>query len=398
MKHLYCALCAFFAATVAVFAQQSPQEEEIITDFGTDEYVYVPNLTLHIGARAISGAKSTFSGKGNLLSTQGYGALTDTRINRNYHDGYINVDSRTILDANGNSAPISPDGKTNSWTYLDNAQVMADGLLAMHTYAVATADTTTPSHDLGNSYGMELTLTRDMGTLFKSRARWGLVAGLSMSDLNASTSGLVPATVTTVTDLYSLDGQVPPPAPYYAPTALSIPVLDSNGNPVLGPSGTALTRTADSSTLLGNQPLDRRTTTASTTVSNKWKLKGSFMTFRFGPTVFVPITEHLSASFSVGAALVYAGSTYTVVQAYKPATSNDIVDFVSDGVSEFLPGFYVDANLNYTFTDTAGMYLGASYQSSGDYTQKISSTTSAYSTHVDLNGMQGLRAGMTFRF
>jgi hypothetical protein len=403
MKFFCRAACLFFAAAIAVHAAASREEEEIITDFGTDDFVYIPKMTLNIGIRSVSGPKASFKGQGVIASTQDFGVVDGKPGNRNYHDGFVREDARYIVDSNGNGQLVSPDGKTNVWAYLDPKQLRDDGLLELNSYSATTTDSSTRSRDLGNSFGLELTLMRDMGKLFNTKATWALVAGISVNDLNASMSDNVAATVRTVTDYYNLDGQKPPDAPYYAPSSASTSVLDSSGNPILDPStGLTQTQVVDNSTLLGNTPLDGRKTTTepnnTTSVKNIWRLKGAYMTLRLGPTVVYPISEHFSASFGLGASLVYAGSTYTVVQTFKPATSDDIVDFMSDGVSEFLPGIYVDANLNYTMTENAGAYLGASFQSNGDYLQSISNTTSAYSTRVDLSRMQGFRAGMTFKF
>jgi hypothetical protein len=42
--------------------------------------------------------------------------------------------------------------------------------------------------------------------------------------------------------------------------------------------------------------------------------------------------------------------------------------------------------------------VGAVYQANGSYEQAISSANANYATKIDLNGLNGLRAGMTFRF
>jgi hypothetical protein len=44
--------------------------------------------------------------------------------------------------------------------------------------------------------------------------------------------------------------------------------------------------------------------------------------------------------------------------------------------------------------------MGAVYQSSGDYTQTLSTEDEkvTYRNRVDLSSLQGLRAGMSFRF
>lgn len=397
MKYLLSVVLLVIASTTA-YAQRQ-EEDEIITDFGTDDYIYVPKMILNVGFRSMSGPKTSFYGHGLISSTTDFGPATGD-YNRNYHDGIVYKDSRTIVDANGNPTPVAPDGKTNTWIYLDDNQLLAGGLIAMNSYSAQTNDSSVRTKDTGNSYGVELSVTRDMGQVFHTRLHWGIVGGVSLNDLSASMHDNVTATITRTTDIYSLDGAVPPSAPYSAPTQYSSPVVDANGNQQYDAAGNALTQVVDSSVLIDKEPLKRTTTTETnkTSVMNNWKLKGSYMTFRVGPTLYIPFTEHFNASISAGGVLVYAGTTYTVTQTYKPDTSDDIVDIVGDGVSELLPGYYVDANLNYTMNDSAGLYLGAVYQGSGGYTQRISNQNSAYATRVDLSRMQGIRAGLSYKF
>lgn len=397
MKYLL-SVVLLLIVSVTAHAQQQ-EEDEIITDFGTDDYIYVPKMTMNVGFRAMSGPKASFSGRGLVSSTTDYGPATGA-YNRNYHDGVVYQDTRTIVDANGNTTPVAPDGKTNTWAYLDDSQLLDGGLIAMNSYSAQITDSSVRSKDTGNSYGVELTVSRDMGKVFNTRLHWGIVGGVSMNDLSASMHDSVQATITRTTDIYSLDGVVPPAAPYSAPTSYSSPVVDANGNPQYDASGNPLSQVVDSSVLIDNQPLKRTTTTQSNTTSvmNTWKLKGSYMTFRVGPTLYIPFGEHFNASISAGGVLVYAGSTYTVTQTYKPDTSDDIIDIVGDGASEFLPGYFVDANLNYVMNDYTGLYVGAVYQGSGGYTQHISNQNAEYSTRVDLSRLQGLRAGLSYKF
>ena len=169
---------------------------------------------------------------------------------------------------------------------------------------------------------------------------------------------------------------------------------------MLNDDGTTQTASNDSTTLIGNQPVNRTTTTAAdtTSVTNNWKLRGAYYTFRAGPTVQMPFTTRLSASLSLGAALVYAGSTYTVTQTFTPATGADITDTSSNTMSHMLPGYYADATVQFALTERAGFYAGAVYQSTGAYTQTINTDASHYSTRIDLANQSGLRAGMVIRF
>lgn len=372
----YFALC-----TLAALAQdqQAPQED-INLDFGLDEFIYQPTFTFTLGSRLLSGAKSSFSGGGTVNSVNDIGQLGDATRVRFYHDGTVVPDHRT--DLNGNV--IAPDGYTNNWTMADDRQALGDGFLAMNTYSANVQNTGARQNDPKSSLGVEVQVSRDMGKLF-GKLPWTLVGGMSVNDVRSSFRSPMDALLTKTTDIYYLAGGVAAPtAPYNAPSTYT----DASGN-------------SFDTALLSSQPVARTTsgpTFSSTAVNNTWKLHGAFYSFRAGPSVSIPITTNFKATISAGAVLVYVGSTYTVDQIFQPDTSSEIVASLSDGVSEFLPGFYVDGSLEYTFTERTGLYVGGVYQHAGSYTQTISSADSTYSTRVDLSSLQGIRAGMTFRF
>ncbi|QYM80619.1 hypothetical protein K0B96_08465 [Horticoccus luteus] len=370
------ALCALSA-----FAQdQQPPQEDINLDFGLDEFIYQPTFTFTLGARMLSGVKSSFSGSGTVNSYNQIGALGDSTAVRYYHDGTVAPDHRT--DLNGN--PVAPDGYTNNWSFADNRQALGDGFLAMNTYSAEVLNTGAINQNPKSSLGVEVQVSRDMGKLF-GKLPWTLIGGMSVNDVRANFRSQMDARITKTTDLYYFaNGVSAPNAPYNAPGAYT----DANGN-------------SFDTALISSQPLARTTTGptfSNTAVANTWKLHGAFYSFRAGPSVAFPITANLKATVSVGAVLVYAGSTYTVDQIFQPETSSEIVASISDGVSEILPGYYVDGNLEYTFTERAGLYIGGVYQHAGAYTQTITSADGTYSTRVDLSSLQGVRAGMTFRF
>ena len=418
MRHSRLALVIFFAALGLVRAQDDeknrPPPVEIPDFSNLDEYTYTPRSTLTLGFRMLSGAKTRFFGTGKLVSsTDAPGAATGANLDRVYHDGAVHADTRatTRLDSDGNpitdptsgavlTDPIAPDGQTNSWNYLSSTQPTADGLLSFHTYSADVSDLTGRKVSGARNGGLELAINRDMGKVFGTRATWSIMAGMSVNDLAAKTTGTVLSNLTTLTDLYSLNGQPIPDAPYSAPSTSSTTVVDSNGNAVLNDDGTTQTASSDTTTLVGNQPVNRTTSTAAdtTSVTNNWKLHGAYYTFRAGPTILMPFTQRFSASLSLGAAVVYAGSTYTVTQTYTPATGADITDTSSDTISRLLPGYYADATVQFALTERAGFYAGAVFQSTGAYTQTINTDASHYSTRIDLGNQSGLRAGMTIRF
>jgi hypothetical protein len=184
----------------------------------------------------------------------------------------------------------------------------------------------------------------------------------------------VDATITTRRDYYSLFGQTPPEPPYAASSAVDSPVL------------------------LANEPALSLTTTSNGTVENRWKLKGSYFTFRAGPTIWIPFSSRFRLSISVGGALVYAGTSYSVVETFTPEIGADIVESSSSVENKLLPAYYADASLQFDLTERAGFYAGAVFQSAGSYDQTIESEKAHYATKIDLANQNGLRAGMSIRF
>ena len=425
MKQFRLALVMLVSALGLARAQdeQNRQPPTEIPDFSNlDEYIYEPKSTLIVGMRLLSGAKAQFSGRGTLSAPETPTYATTPNILRTYHDGSVSVDARggnrvdggnnPLVDSTSGGStfdPIASDGKTNTWSYTDPTQLTSDGMLAFHTYSADINDATI--HQKANSAsGVDVAVSRDMGKFFGTRASWSLIVGMTMNDISAKTTANVQATLTTITDLYSLDGQVVPVVvlgtPYISPNSTSTTVLDSAGNPVLAPDGTVQTATLDTSVLLNNKPINRTTTTVVDTasVSDLWKLKGAYYTFRAGAALWVPITSRFRASVSAGPTLIYAGSTYSVTQTYQPATGAAITDVSSDTANHLLPGYFADASLEFDLTERTGFFAGMVFQSAGSYQQTLNTTSTVnataehYATNVNFGNQNGLRAGMTIRF
>jgi hypothetical protein len=351
--------------------------------------------------RRLSGVKTSFSGQGAFKEPSSIGPDTgiykdaDGKVlSRLYDDGSVHdVTTNPIADA------VAPgEGQTNSWNFLDARQSEGNGVIAFHSYSVDILDTAVRETESKAGYGLELAMSRDMGRVFGTRASWRLTAGMSVNDISASTADSVFARVTTVTDRFQLFGTAPT-APYSAPSQRTDPVLDSNGVQVVE-DGVPKTVTVDTTVLLGNAPLSRSRDplTNSTSVQNRWTLKGAYYTFRFGPTLWVPITNRLRASLSVGGALIYSGTTYTVVETFQPEIGSAFSETSEDDTYKLLPGYYVDASVQFDLTERTGFYAGAVLQSAGNYTQKLTDDTSNYSTKVDFANQNGMRAGMSIRF
>lgn len=418
MKQFRLVLVVLASAVGHVFAQQDEERRAPpveIPDFSNlDEYIYEPKSTVIFGFRYVSGAKSSFSGTGRIPSPEDPGPATGANLSRVYHDGAVQPDARTVarLDASGNPVidpqsggqvfdPVAPDGRTNTWNYIDSSQLtVIPGYVAFNTYSAEVIDPIVRQKKGGNTAGMDIAVSRDMGKLFGTRIQWNLTAGMSINDINNNMNDSVRATLTTLTDFYSLYGQTPPDAPYSSPSTTTTTLIDAAGNPILGEDGTSQSVTVDTSVLIGNEPAGRveKQITDEISVSNRWQLKGAYYTFRAGPTLLIPFTTRLKATVSAGAAMVYSGTTYTVTQTFAPALGAEISDTASNSAYKLLPGYFADATVQFDLTERTGFYAGAVFQSAGSYTQNVDSPNAHYSTKIDLGNQSGVRAGLSIRF
>jgi hypothetical protein len=391
-----CNLHAQYGAPKDADEDQPPQAPEEIPDFhNLDEYVYQPKSTLEYGLRYMPGPKIKFGGMGNVAPPEQIQDDTTPNLVRTYHDGAVEPDQRALSVGNGTgSVPIAPDGKTNTWTYIDPSQLTSDGYMQFHIYS-AQISSITPFQQNGKAgMGAEVFNSIDMGRIGK-HMKWSVFGGASLSDISGATFGSVNATLQTTTDTYDLFGQTPPlptpGAPYVSPSSTSESVIQPGGGTQSGGD--------DASTLIGNVPVNRTDTTSATDVTDHFKVSGAYFTFRGGPELEYDFTDHFKMSVSVGAAMIYAGTTYTATELLQPPLGSPIIDIVSDGVSVFRVGGYADATLEYDLTDTTGFYLGTFYQDARGYTQHIyDGKGSDYTTNIDLSDQQGIRTGMTYRF
>jgi hypothetical protein len=408
-------LLALVSSARAQDEQMAAPPDEIITDFGIDEFIAVPNTTLTVGIRSLSGAKASFSGKGFIASFQPGSDSTTPNITRIYHDGNSLPDNspQTFTYSNGDGSqnsytgPITPAGQSNSWSYVDARQLDQNAnTMTMHAYTADIADTGLRQHNPAAGQGIEVSMARDMGKMGK-RIEWKLVTGFSLNDIKSATSEILNATITTTTDTYAtyFNGQgAPLTLPYVAPHLKTVPRVDVDGNPVYDTAGIQFIDYVDDTIYLGNAPLERTTVVTNGTVLNHWELKGAYFTFRLGPSLSFLFNDHFRATLSGGVALMYVGTIYTVDQTYIPDIGDPLVVTAKEDESKFMAGYYADATLQYDFTERAGIYAGAVYQAGGKFTETatindaVSGSLATYRAVVDLSSLQGFRMGMNYKF
>jgi len=378
-------LAVGLAVTASLVHAQSDDDDDDM-----DYYPLVPTgRSLRYGLRYVGGPKIAFKNVGAVPVNI---AIVDptSLSGHGYNDGYVNPDART--DSNGR--PLN-DGLTNTWQVNYASQITSDGNIAEHLYSTSSVGTALNGKSL-SAAGWELQAGRSLGKIAR-KVDISLVAGISFSSINGKTDATIPAQLTTLTDVYSLNGQgAPSTLPYSAPTTPAyISLVDVNGNPVLGPDGTPQTQAVATSLLLGRQPISRTTTTGATTVKGHWQVKGAYYTFRVGPMIQIPITERLKVSFGTGAALSYVGSDYIVDEEIE---LDEVVTPVQtaelDHRNLVLPAFYADLDAEYWLTERSGFYVGATYQRSKSFEQTLGGRTAT----IDLGTASGVTTGLTLRF
>jgi hypothetical protein len=417
MRYLLIALCALALPVTAFCAQdedEPKQQPEEIPNFNQlDEFIYVPKSTLSLGSRYfLRGPKATFGGEGSNPSpvNPGNGApATVANISRTYIDGTVYPDARTETQNVGYGATgqvgIPSDGRTNTWSYDLASQLLPNGNIAFHTYGAVMNDTSDHEISGAPTEGIELVLDHDMGNLGK-HLKWSFTAGFSIADIHAGETVAVPTQVTTLTDVYDLFGQVPPGAPYHSPVTTTENVLNQNGQTVGSTTtGNATeTQTVTQQILLGNAPISRTVTQTEELTNNRYFAEGAYYTLRAGPTVILPVGKKFQITLSAGPALIYAGDVYNVLEDFQVATGVDFQYLYTKQNSKLLPGYYADLDLKYQLTDTAGFYLGSTYQGAGVFKQSLPSGVDengnalSYSAKFDFGSQESFKTGMTVRF
>lgn len=417
MRFLRLALCVACLPVAGLLAQQKdedkgPVPEEIPNFNQLDEYVYVPRSTLSLGTRFfLRGPKTSYAGQGENPSLVNPGGDQTTagvgNIARTYIDGTISPDQRTVTINAGlggeTQVPISPDGRTNTWGYINASQLLANGNIAFHTYASEITDTAAHGVTGAPNTGMELILDHDMGKIGK-KMKWSFTVGFSVADIHASTYLAVPTTISTLTDIYDLFGQVPPSAPYNSPSTISQTVFGAGGTVVSGSNTTTATQSVVQQILLGNVPINRQIDPVPTTTVNRYFTEGAYYTLRMGPMLTIPWGNHWKLNLSAGPDIFYLGTQLNVLEDLFIATGEDFTKLYQKYNTKILPGYYVDVNLQYQLTDTAGLYVGGIYQGAGTFVQTMPSGTSpsgvglSYTSKLDFGSQEGVKGGITVRF
>jgi hypothetical protein len=181
-------------------------------------------------------------------------------------------------------------------------------------------------------------------------------------------------------------------------------VFGEGGTVESGTTTTTATQSVTQQILLGNKPLNRDTQVVATDTTNRYFNEGAYYTLRFGPTIELPMGTKFKLNVSAGPAIIYLGSQINVLEDLFIATGEEFTQLYQKENSKLLPGYYVDVDLQYQLTDTAGFYLGGVYQGAGTFSQSVYSGTTtsgvnlSYESKLDFGSQEGVKGGITVRF
>jgi len=119
----------------------------------------------------------------------------------------------------------------------------------------------------------------------------------------------------------------------------------------------------------------------------------------------IPAGSHWKLNISAGPDLIYLGSEFNVLEDLNLGAGTDYTTLYQKYNTKILPGYYVDVNLQYQLTDTAGFYVGGIYQGAGTFVQSMPSGNDpntgaglSYTSKLDFGSQEGVKGGMTVRF
>jgi len=418
-------LIALVSAPALLHAQTdtSGKEDERLEALARSEGEWhAPKTKINVGFRMLSsGGRVDFHNLGSVPSIRLIAPNSDGAVFRQYDNGIIFTDAPRLAEKDANGKQITtPGGRYDvTTTYADGTSLVTEKLLSYtpgltrdwetHTdhqfgrpgYASfsaysATSDGGTASHKQGATGGVEFQLTRDIGQGTRT-FQWGVIAGITLNDINGKSAGTVASSLHTHTDYYSYDvsnGQ-PLPTGVYSAINQFTELLDSNGVQINAFGVEA----AAPLSAVSNPALSTDTTQAgAATVTGRWQVKGAYFMLRVGPSLRTQITERLNLTASLGVAGAYAGTRYSAYEYFSnPDSATELIktaDPISSNAAKFLSGYFADVNLEWAANETLGLFGGVTAQQLSDYEQKLGDRLAK----IDIGSSVGIRGGVSIKF
>lgn len=276
-----------------------------------------------------------FKNLGSFTPAGGGPGTATSATDHNYDNGYSRVDI-TGNDHGGFKG-------TWNWGYRDASQISGDKLVMQSSSLAGGGASANNSGD--PQPGFELTYGREFG--HAEHWHWGIEGAFGFTDVTIRDSRPLTGSVNVTSDAYTLNGIIPPVAPYQGtyngPGAIVSDLPDRTVNTL-----------ANGASITGSRELD-----------------ANLFAFKVGPYVEIPLTERWALNFRGGLALVAVNSEFT----YQETTAiTGVGESTSSGHgthSDLMVGAYAGGSLSGALSDHFGVFAGAQYQNVGEYAQNL---------------------------
>ena len=298
---------------------------------GAGDPPFLPPPRFGVRATGLLRVEAEFSGLGRADPWNIALPLSPANQNRQYDNGYVRTDSS---DNTG--------GTTWNWSYETEGQYNPDASTLGYNISEGLGDSRTREND-GPHGGFEVTwdqpLRRHSGGWF------GLHASVSYTRIHLRDSGSLAGNVRRLTDVFALDGVIPPLAPYSGS-------FDGPG-PLLGDTPTR----------------SFQALTGASSITGEREAKADLLQFNLGPVGSWRLTDRLSFELGGGLSLAWVDSKMRIRETVTVTGNGSRNRRVSDSDSGFLFGAYIESGLTYQLTREWLLHGGFRYQYLGDFSQ-----------------------------
>lgn len=392
-----------------------------------------PPYQISIGVRLSGKAKVKFSQLGSIPRATNPGEYNSNAGFRQYDNGYVGLDYS--VDAEGKQFTVG-DGKTNNFRYISSEQVLNDPdpaypngkAVAFFSSQVESTGESAMAEN-GSTLAWDLEISRELGGT--KHFSWGILFGAGLSDLKANTSGTVKAKLTSIWDIYSAGGTplptetnnaVTPPLTSYPPYSanpgqwryqtewVDKEVKHDDGTTTTekvqqiktGADGVALIEYYNPAFRIVDHPTFERTTSEQTgiDVAGTWKVRGAYVTARFGPYIAARIGRHLQVRAAAGVTLTVLGARFLFEEKYLHPILNSYLTVDTDRTSNEATvtgtlGYFVEGELDWFFTQRTGIFIGATHE---DFARDLQIKLGEQIASIDVSAGTAFRTGITTRF
>ena len=285
---------------------------------------------VRVGLRYAVDLAVRFEGIGDFPAATKSGPATMGGVNRTYDDGYVRV------DRSGNRG-----GRTWNWGYTHADQVSADGSeIAFHS---STAESLSSEATGNTDPGPEVAFA--VRVWERTRLKLKLEAGFGFNHFDISQTGIVTGAAVQETDHYTLDGVIPPEAPYAGRADGPGPLLPDRA-----------TYRSESSLASG------------ATVSGSRRFEADLYSFQLGPSLDFALTRRISLSLGIGFAADLVDGTFSFTETASILGGPSLYVQGHARSTECALGAYVAGRLSYRVTQYWKAFVGTEYRGLQDVT------------------------------